>query len=138
MRSLSFVLVIITLCLLLPFAAFAAPDMQPGRWEITSTIEMPGMAFSIPPTKHTQCITSKDLVPQQPQDNAQCRILDNKIDGDTVTWKMECDSQGGTMTSLGKIVYHGSSFEGDMETTGGQMPAPMTMRMSGKRIGSCK
>jgi len=28
--------------------AWAAPDMQPGRWEITSIIEMPGMNFTMP------------------------------------------------------------------------------------------
>jgi len=137
MRAYSIVLITITLSLLLPFSASAAPDMQPGRWEITSTMEMAGMAVSIPATRHTQCITSQDLVPQQPQDNDQCRMLDQKIDGNTVTWKMECDTGGGTMTSQGKIVYHGSSFDGSMVASGGQMPSAMTMKMTGKRIGSC-
>lgn len=124
--------------LTLPCAALAAPNMHPGRWEITSTIDMPGMAFTMPASTYTQCITDTELVPQGQQANDKCQMLDNRIDGDTVTWTVKCESGGGSMSSQGKIVYHGDSFTGTVTTTGSQMPAGMTQKMSGKRLGDCQ
>ncbi len=118
--------------------AFAAPNMHPGRWEITSTIDMPGMAFTMPASTHTQCITAKDLIPQAQQENDKCKILENQISGDTVTWKVRCESDGGTMVSEGRIVYDGDSFAGTVATTGSQMPSGMTQKMTGKRLGECQ
>ena len=120
------------------FPAWAAPDMQPGRWEITSTIEMPGMAFTMPAAKQIQCITGEDLVPRTQPQNEKCRMLESTTDGDTVTWVVKCESGGGTMTSQGKILYHGDSFSGSILTNGSQMQSTMTQKMTGKRIGDCR
>ena len=117
--------------------AWAAPDLQPGLWEITSTIEMPGIS-TMPTAKQTQCITGKDLVPQAQSQNDKCRMLESTTDGDTVSWVVNCESDGGTMTSQGKVVYHGNNFSGSVETTGSQMPSAMTQKMTGRRIGDCK
>lgn len=138
MRKIIMLSTIISLYTALPVPVMASPNIQPGRWEITSTMEMPGMAFSMPATKHTQCITNQDLVPQAQQGNDKCQMLENTIYGDTVTWKVKCESEGGTMTSEGKVVYHGGSFDGSVVTNGSQMPAGMTQKMTGKRIGECQ
>lgn len=138
MRKLTIFVAIIALFTGLPALALASPDMQPGRWQITSTIEMPGMAFSMPATTHTQCISGQDLVPQTQQGNDKCQMIENATDGDTVTWKVKCASEGGTMTSRGKVVYHGDRFYGAVVTEGSQMPAGMTQTMTGKRIGDCQ
>ncbi len=129
--------IICVLLTILPGLSFAAPDMQPGRWEITSILEMPGMAFTMPATKHTQCITAEELVPQAQQENSKCQVVDQSIDGNVVTWQVRCESGGGTMDSQGKITYHGDSFEGMVVTNGSQMPSEMTQKMTGKRIGQC-
>lgn len=120
------------------YDAIAAPNMHPGRWEITSTIDMPGMAFTMPASTVTQCITATELVPQVQQETEKCRMLENQVDGDTVTWTVTCESGGGTMTSKGKVVYHGDSFAGTVATTGSQMPSGMTQKMTGKRLGDCQ
>jgi hypothetical protein len=42
--------------------SFAAPNMEDGLWEITTTVDMPGM-----PSKsftHTTCLTKGKTVPQ--------------------------------------------------------------------------
>lgn len=127
----------IILSTLLPIHVFAATNMQTGNWEISSTLEMPGMAFTLPASTHTQCITSEYLVPQEQQENDKCQMIENSSHGDTVTWKVKCESEGGTMTSQGKIVYHGDTFKGTVQTTGSQMPSGMTQKISGKRIGDC-
>ena len=129
--------IICVLLTILPSISFAAPDMQPGRWEITSTLEMPGIAFNMPASKHTQCITTEELVPQAQQENSKCQVVDQSIDGNVVTWQVRCESGGGTMDSQGKITYHGASFEGTVVTEGSQMPSEMIQKMTGKRIGQC-
>jgi len=117
--------------------AWAAPEMQPGRWEITSTIEMSGIS-TMPTAKQTQCITDKDLVPQTQSQNDKCSMLESTTDGDTVSWVVNCESDGGTMTSQGKVVYHGNNFSGSIVTTGSRMPSALTQKMTGRRVGDCK
>lgn len=138
MHRLTFAVALCCCAMMLSGEALAAPNVQPGRWEITSSIDMPGMAFAMPASKHTQCIGDTDLIPQAQQTNDKCQMLDNRVDGDTVTWKVICTSGGGTMTSSGTVVYHGDRFEGTIITTGTQMPAGMTQKMSGQRIGDCR
>ena len=130
----------LTICMILamlPAPGLAAPDMQPGRWEITSTLEMPGMGFSMPASKHVQCITNEEMIPQTQQENEKCRVVDQSINGNVVTWQVSCESDGGTMDSHGEITYHGDSFEGTIVTRGSQMPTEMTQKMTGKRLGQC-
>lgn len=138
LRSAALAAVFLTCSGLLCPCVLAAPDMQPGRWEITSTFAMPDMAFRMPTTKHTQCIAPEDLIPRAQQENEKCQLIENAIVGDTVSWQVVCESGGGTMNSQGKVVYHGDSFEGTVITTGSQMPAGMTQQLSGKRIGDCE
>ncbi len=114
--------------------SFAAPNMEDGLWEITSTVDMPGM-----PAKsftHTTCLTKEKAVPQTAQSG--CTIKDMKTQGNTVTWTVVC--REGMSTSTGKVTYAGTTMDGVIETTvktGGQT---MTMKstMKGKRIGPCK
>jgi len=122
---------------ILPALCFAAPDMHPGRWEITSTLEMPGMAFSMPASRHIQCINAEEIIPQAQQESSKCQVVDQSIHGNVVKWQVKCESGGGSMDSHGEITYHGDSFEGTVVTNGSQMPSEMTQKMSGKRIGQC-
>jgi hypothetical protein len=128
---------LIIFLLILPCSLLAAPDIVPGEWEITSTMEMPGMAYTMPATKFVQCITEKDLIPQSQQQNDKCDFLDQSINGNTVKWTVKCESGGGTMTSQGSITYFGDHFDGTIETRGSQIPSGMTQTMKGKRLGNC-
>jgi len=123
--------------IMFPTLCLAAPDMQPGRWEITSTLEMPGMAFSMPASKHVQCITAEQIIPQAQQENSKCLVIDQSMHGNIVTWQVQCESGGGSMDSHGEIIYHGDHFEGTVVTSGSQIPSAMTQKMTGKRIGPC-
>jgi hypothetical protein len=117
--------------------ADSVPNMNAGLWEITIKTEMPGMEMA--PIKHTQCLTEKDFVPQGPQQPGQeCEITDVKVDGDTVTWVLECESPGGKMKGTGTTTYSGDSFKGTMEMVMPQTNMKITTHMSGKRIGECK
>ncbi|MGO8990101.1 MAG: DUF3617 domain-containing protein [bacterium] len=114
--------------------SFAAPNIEDGLWEMTSTMDMPGM-----PAKsftHNSCLTKEKAVPQtRPQ--SDCTIKDVKNLGNTITWTVVC-REGATM-SKGKVTYAGTTMDGVIETTvksnGGKT---MTMKIKGKRIGPCK
>ncbi|HXX58310.1 MAG TPA: DUF3617 family protein [Thermodesulfovibrionales bacterium] len=121
--------------------AFGEPNMEEGKWEMTMKTEMPGMPMEMPPTKYTQCLTKKDMVPQKKEKNEDCKMISSKVEGNTVTWVMQCKTKGGTVDSTGKITYKGNSFEGVVKTTmkeSGDEQIEVTGRMSGKRIGDCK
>ncbi len=124
-----------------PGMAGAGPNMQDGQWEITSTMNMPGMPAAMPPVKHTQCITKKDMIPQTKQKNQKCTVTDTKISGDTVSWNVKCTTDGNDMTGNGKITYKGDTFEGtfviNMKVPG-QGSMKMTQNMKGRRLGPCK
>ena len=70
--------------------ADSVPNMQEGRWEITTKMEMPGMPMNMPPMTHAQCLAKEDLVPQSSQSGDECKITNVEVSGDTVTWVMQC------------------------------------------------
>ncbi len=115
-------------------------DLQDGKYEITSKVEMPGMPMQMAPVTVTQCLTQQDPVPNQSTAGQQCNIIDMKTEGKTVSWKMECTQRGQKMQSTGKMVYYGDHFEGTTNTMLGPQSGNMTITtvINGKRIGACQ
>ncbi|HOC45953.1 MAG: DUF3617 family protein [Syntrophorhabdaceae bacterium] len=117
-------------------------NMKDGLWEITTKTEMKGMPGNIPPTKVKQCLTRKDNVPSQ-QDaakNTNCKMIDNKVNGNTVTWTMLCKEKDSTMENKGQMTYKGDTFDGTSVMTikdKGGKTQQITSKMSGKRLGPC-
>ena len=111
-------------------------DIKPGMWQWTMTMEMKGMPFAIPPTTYGSCITREDLVPKQSKDLKECKMLENKITGNNVSWKMECIGEGGRVLSEGKMSYSGTTARGEVQITTQGMA--MTSKISGHRTGECK
>ena len=118
--------------------ASSGPNMQEGMWEITSKMEMPGMPMEMPPTKHTQCLTNKDLAPQSSQPGQECKITQTKVVGNTVTWTVLCKGQEGNMKGTGKITYSGNSFKGTIKMSMIGENMEMICHISGRRIGDCR
>ena len=120
--------------------ALAAPNLEEGNWEITTKMEMPGMPFAMPPTKHNQCMTKKDFVPDQSRKGQDCKMTDQKVSGDTVSWHMVCKDRDGTTEGDGKITYKGKSYDGQMQMRMNQKGENMAMNMSfsGRHTGPCK
>lgn len=143
--------VCIAACLLLPAGSFAASfDMNPGKWEFTTTTNMPMLGEPQVDTT-TECITEeeakkdpmKDLV-----DDGNCKILNKKMNGSSLEFEMECAHEGVVTRGKGHFTGKGDSASGSIEMTMDmpQMPnmpnmpaGPMTMTTSwqGKRIGAC-
>lgn len=115
-------------------SAFAdTPDLDEGNWEITVTINMPGM--QMPPTIYNNCLKKEDFVPfdsdPQSQQSQECKPQNIKVSGDTVSWTMNCEGMSGE----GSITYHGDSLQGDIIINTGQ--GEMVQHLEGKRTGSC-
>ncbi len=132
--------------LLMVTAAMAAPNIQPGQWQITTTIEMPGMHVRMPTMTTTQCLSIDDLIPRQTsptekQKGSPCKIANMQTKGNKVIWDVVCNGQGQNMKGHGEITYHGDTMEGKVTmkmVTHGQGTKTMIMHMKGKRLGECK
>ncbi|HEX8254479.1 MAG TPA: DUF3617 family protein [Thermoanaerobaculia bacterium] len=111
---------------------------KPGKWQVKVQMEIPGMPFQMPPVTTNVCLTAEDLadpqkaVPNDPK--AKCTISDYKVDGNKVTWSIDCpkDKTKGT----GEITFTDSSYTGTMDMTVGDQQ--MKTKYSGKWMGECK
>jgi hypothetical protein len=112
------------------------PSIEPGMWEWSVTMEMPGMPFQMPPTTYSSCITKEDLVPNQTDSTQQCKMLHNKATKSGVEWKIECTSEAGKTLSIGKIAYKSTTAKGKIEIQTNGMN--MTSKIDGRRTGVCR
>ena len=117
--------------------AGSKPNVKPGKWQVTTRMEMPGMQMNMPPMTHIQCITEDDYVPQTSQPGEECKITQTRVSGDTVTWTMHCRGEGGEMKGNGKVTYRGDSFEGKISMSMAPSGMSMTIHTNGRRIGDC-
>jgi hypothetical protein len=126
----------------IPAVLAAPPEMQPGLWEITSRMEMPGMP-KMPPQVYRHCYTKKDLedakrtVPQGGDRN--CEVKDYRLQGSTATWKMECRGEA-AMTGTGTMTFGAQSYTGSMKSRMRREGTTIetTQSWSAKRIGDCR
>jgi len=119
----------------------AGVAIQPGMWEMTSTMTM--TMLNQPQTSTVkQCIEEDELDPETfntDQDNP-CEFSDVNIDGNSASWSIKCPTEGGmTMDGSWQFTSHGDSITGS-----GSMSGEMSgqtfgfdMSWSGKRIGDC-
>ena len=114
----------------------AGIDMKEGDWEISSETSMTMGAMSMPPmaNKSSYCLTREDPVPKSEKDK-DCRIVKQKVVGNTVSWRMECKKGEGE----GEISYHGTTYNGFFKMTMVESGETMTMNMklAGKYLGPC-
>jgi hypothetical protein len=114
--------------------------VQHGSWEITATVEIPGMPVGMPAQSYTTCLTESNPVPADHESN-DCKLGQMKRNGNTVTWTSTCtDENGVQIDSQGEITYHGDTFEGGVimivrQTDGATMQMKNTMK--GKYLGPC-
>jgi hypothetical protein len=101
-------------------------------------MEIPGMPMKMPPFTTTVCITEEDLkdpqksVPNDPK--SQCKVGDYEIDGNTVSWTVDCPKQ--QTKGKGEITFTDESYSGWMQMTVGEQE--MKTKYSGKWLGACE
>jgi hypothetical protein len=136
-KSVPYVLaLLVALSLVVPASAADSPQ-KPGKWQIKMEMEIPGMPVKMPPITTEACVTEEDLkdpqksVPNDPK--AKCTVGDYKVDGQTVSWTVDCPKQN--MKGDGEITYTDNSFAGSMKMLVGEQE--MKTKYSGKWLGEC-
>ncbi|MBW1660055.1 MAG: DUF3617 family protein [Deltaproteobacteria bacterium] len=140
------VIVLLVVFMMATMAIAGGPNMNPGKWEITTKVEMPGMPMKMPPITTTQCLTKDSYILKEPpkpgaagEMKSPCKVTNSQVKGDTVIWDMVCEGQEG-MTYHGELTYHGDTMEGFIKMvpkSQGEGNVPVTLRMKGKRVGPC-
>ncbi|OIO67492.1 MAG: hypothetical protein AUJ57_11315 [Zetaproteobacteria bacterium CG1_02_53_45] len=133
-------LLIAICCLLAVLPASAGPGFQAGEWEITTSTAIPDMPVTVPPMTFRQCMLDENSMAQQSSENSGCRILEQQKNGDTLNWKVSCESEQGRADISGSLTWSGDSMQGTTAITtdpGGQQMTVIT-RMQGKRLGPCR
>jgi len=117
----------------------AADAMQPGMYEYTMKMEMPGMPFAMPPQTFQRCMTQKDVdqgdYASNPREKSDCEISNMKRAAGKVSYDVACKGERPmkghydftmtqtSMTGVGTMDMEGQS---------------MKQNMSAKRVGDCK
>jgi hypothetical protein len=115
-------------------------EIRYGLWEITTKVEMKGMPGQIRPSTVRQCLTKNDPVPKAKDKSVECKMKDQKISGDTVTYAMECKVKDSVVLTSGTMTHKGNTFTGASTTnikSKGQPEMQMNNKISGKYIGPC-
>ena len=130
---------------ILTAAVMAQGPLRPGRWDVTMQMQMAGSPIQMPEMKTSRCITPEEAkdptrsLPTGPEgrggQKSDCKMADYKVSGNTATWKMVCTTPQ-PMTSTGEMTFTDDSYTGTMKMDSPQ--GPMTMKLSGKRVGDCK
>ena len=118
-------------------------SVNPGQWEMTSTITMSMMPQPQTNTV-TECIREPELDPEDfnMDENNPCDIADVSVNDDTASWSINCPSQGGRPAMNGKWEFTSSgdsiSGSGSMSADFGGQKMNLGMTWTGKRVGDCE
>ena len=118
-------------------------DIDPGQWEMTSTMSMKMTGMSLPPQTFTvtECIEAEELDPDHfnmDQENP-CEISNLAVDDNTAKWSISCPSEDGNMEGQWEFTSKGGSLTGNgtMTANYGGQEMDFQMTWEGNRTGDC-
>lgn len=133
-------LTVVSILLMLPFAASAAElEINPGLWETTLTRTNP-MTGEPTTEMSTECVKQTSFDPSSMMKDAKgCELVKDELNGDTLSFRMECDMQGSQATIDGNFQSDGQTGKGnmDMNMKMGEMNMEMNMNWTARRVGDC-
>lgn len=120
----------------------AGVSIDPGMWEMTSTMTMTMMPG---PRSNTvkECIENDEISPEDfnmDKDNP-CNITDMNVEGNTARWSISCAAAGGpVMEGQWEFTSGGDSIsgKGSMSTEFSGQKMGFDMTWVGKRLGDCE
>jgi len=135
-------------CKLLLVTLLAAPavmadgiPVEPGLWEMTSTMKMP-MLPEPRVTTTTECVEETEISLEDLGGDGMdpnCSFDLSQVDGNAMKWSFDCPVEGGTSHGEWEAVSAGDSVSGKglitMSFQGRTME--MTMDWAGHRVGDC-
>jgi hypothetical protein len=134
---------------LVPMSAPAASNIPPGKWEITTKVNVPQLPFGMTIPKNlpipqsgtrSVCITQSSVDKPETLVKAQtgCALNDLKEREGLVDWRVTCPGQPPSR-STGTMAINGSTLQGTATVTtdlrGFQLPVHMSY--TGRRLGDC-
>jgi len=124
-----------------PVAWAGGIPVEPGMWEMSSTMTMP-MLPQPRVTTTTECIRESEISMDDMGDgeiDPNCQFDMAQLDGNTMKWSFDCPVEGGTSHGEWEATSSGNSVTGNglvtMSFQGQTME--MTMSWEGKRVGDC-
>ena len=113
--------------------------INPGLWETTMVRTSPMTTQSITETK-TECVKETKFDPGKLlQDAEGCTLIDDDLNGDTLTFRMECNMQRTQASVEGTFSTDGQTGSGnmDMQVNAAGMNMTMNMNWTATRLGDC-
>ncbi|MBU0479843.1 MAG: DUF3617 domain-containing protein [Proteobacteria bacterium] len=126
---------LIALLVSVVFVPVGSEAGQKGEWEISTTMEIPGMPFAMPATTMRKCLEDKG-VPYGGKDDEKCKVESSKVSGDTVTWKVVCDGPEGQNEITGVSKYTSDTMDTRIQMKNEE--GDISMHMTGRRLGPCR
>jgi hypothetical protein len=115
--------------------------IEPGLWEMTSTIQMPMLPEPRVNTE-TECMEKSVIAMDDIQSEGMdpnCNFETKQVDEKTMQWSFDCPVEGGTSHGEWEATSHGDRVEGGGKITMTIQGQDMEMSMNwvGKRVGAC-
>ncbi len=120
----------------------AQQAMQPGMWEMSSEMKMPGM--QMPVQKWSRCLSAKDMADgkQHSMDDgrSKCQMSELKIAGSSYSYAFVCTSPDGKMSGKASGSSSDNSYKTNISLK--MQPDPgmgeINQMVTGRRMGDCK
>jgi len=117
------------------------PKLKAGKWEFTTTTEVPMLPEPKTTTK-TECVKEDKTDPLAAFSKTEdCTVTDRTVDGNSMTWEVECGTGENTpkVKGSGELTADDSNVEGKMEMVSNMGGQEMRFKSSwkGKRLGEC-
>jgi len=124
-----------------PAAMAEGIPVEPGLWEITSTMKMP-MLPEPRVTTVTECMEKSEISMDDMGGEGMdpnCSFDVSEIDGKRMKWWFDCPVEGGTSHGEWEAVSEGDTVSGNGVITMSfqDQTMEMTMEWAGKRVGDC-
>jgi len=117
----------------------ATPALADEQWEVTTSVEMTGMPFQVPPTTTKICVPPGEQSKQKmvPADK-NCKVSNFKSTGNTSSFHIECTGPQ-AMSGDGQITYSGNSYKGSLKayTKMDGQRMDMNLAYAGRKTGPC-
>jgi len=135
----------IVLGVLISTATAALADgiaVEPGMWEMNSTMNMP-MLSQPRVTTTTECIEKSEISFDDmggEEMDPNCKFQTAQVDASTMKWSFDCPVEGGTSHGEWEATSGGDTVTGEglMTVSFQGQTMEMTMSWEGKRVGACK
>lgn len=122
-----------------------AQALHDGLWNLSTVREIPG-------TPYRRTVSSQDcrtaatsrvlpaVLPASTEEGMACQYPGAKLEGEVLSWSVQCAGKGGTLSGTASITLAGTSYQGtaQLERKAGGKLTKIKETFEGKRVGECQ